>query len=117
MVKNFLFIVILSLGIHHEYVGINLMNNSDVKKTDTTWKISINDESSCVTYSVRWEKNIQTYVVDFMNKCNKAVDISYEYYSDNLGKWITSYAYCRAGKTSYDNPAGKRGKIRNVKYE
>ena len=116
MVKNLLFIVILSIGIHQEYAGHDFVNNNDVKKTDTTWNTQKNEESSCVTYSVHYNKDLQTYLVDFTNQCDKSVSISYEYISDYSGKWITAYATCRAGKKSVDNPAGKSGKVRNVQY-
>ena len=109
-----MFIVILSMGIYHEYVGHNFMNNSDVEKTDTIWNTSKLEESSCVTWSVRFDKNVRTHVVDFKHNCNKSVNITYEY-NVSSEKWITAYATCSVAKTSYGNPAGV-GEINNVKY-
>lgn len=117
MVKNLLFIVLLSIGLQQEYAGHNFMNTNDVKKTDITWNTQKNEESSCVTYSIHYNDDFQTYLVDFMNQCNKTVNITYQYYSESSGKWLTSYTSCRAGKKSFDNPAGKSGKVKNVEYE
>lgn len=61
------------------------------------------------------EKSSDIVLITPSDNCDSYVDISYEYYSEDRGKWINGSSYCQVGKTNYNNAAGN-GQIRNVRY-
>ena len=119
--KMLLYIIVLFSGVNYEHANSPFLNSVSTNQVYVSWSdtssniSTINDVNGCVSYRVRYDEHTDTYVVDFTNHCDSFVDIVYEYYSLFLEKWVTGFAHCQVGKTSYDNIAGA-GKIRNVTY-
>lgn len=114
--KKILYFIIVVLGVTQVQANSNPISYKSESTIDTSLIVSnIEDVNGCVSYVVRYNKDIRSYVVDFTNNCDSYVDISYQFYSEDRGKWINGASWCAVGKTNYNNAAGS-GQIRNVTY-
>lgn len=113
--KKILFLIVVVLGAINIHAKSFHIFDKYETKNDTLKVYNIEDVNGCVSYVVRYNKDIRSYVVDFTNNCDSYVEITYQFYSENRGKWIDGYSWCAVGKTSYNNAAGS-GQIRNVTY-
>lgn len=113
--KKILFLIVVVLGAINIHAKSFHIFDKYETKNDTLKVYNIEDVNGCVSYVVRYNKDTRSYVVDFTNNCDSYVEITYQFYSENRGKWIDGYSYCAVGKTSYNNAAGS-GHIRSVAY-
>lgn len=78
--------------------------------------VTIAAAESCVNYSIKWNNDLQVYLVDVShNNCCARIQFWYHYW--NGSKWIRVDGAVLAGNTNRNNAAGKEGKIKDFEYK
>ena len=74
---------------------------------------------SCISYATKYDDYLKHYVINFTNKCDKDVTVSYQYEvteKDGTKRWYSNTVSVRAFKKNEKNNAGN-GNVKNVREQ